>query len=105
MFIFVLLCFVGDSCLFVFALFCRGFMFICFCCFVGDSCLFVFVLFYRGFMFIIIFFYWCSTRFPYQIRYALLKQHTTGVTSRAGTAYLSGPPEYTTVFSGVSIAP
>jgi hypothetical protein len=33
------------------------------------------------------------------------KINTTGATSRVGTAYPSGAPEFTPVFSGVRVAP
>ena len=63
--------------------------------------------------FVFIYDYWCPTQFPYHMMFMLFKiwrylQTFLTVTQRndtsgAGTAYLSGVPEFTSVFSWVRV--
>ena len=45
-----------------------------------------------------IYVYWCPTRFPYQMMFLSFYSNTTGDTSGAGAAYLSGAHEFTLCF-------
>jgi len=46
----------------------------------------------------IIYVYWCSTRFSYQMMFVLFRSSTTGAASGAGTVYRSLASAFTYVF-------
>jgi hypothetical protein len=65
-------------------------------------------LFCQGFMFYLCLFYfyvnWCPSRFPFQMMFVSFNSYTTGITSGAGTANLSGNLSSSPHFNGIRVA-